>query len=202
MTRAHSPWPLFCDDLDLARSWLRPQLQGYIPPHNGHVAISLGLGDELLSRIESGSLQTNADALRQWRFRVARLHGDTNPYCHLLPDRLFEQTLAAVINSKTTGLPLDVQLNGGIGDHIEALSMLLPWAKSQNCCLNLEMSAERQQQIEPLLPHWDQIQCNKNRTQGSPSIAAVPVMALRAAIANNAHPITYYNSFVLQKTIR
>ena len=32
-------------------------------------------------------------------------------------------------------------MNGGLGDHIEALSLLLPWAKAQNCCLNLEMDA-------------------------------------------------------------
>ena len=29
------------------------------------------------------------------------------------------------------GLPIGVQLNGGIGDHLEALSLLLPWAQAR-----------------------------------------------------------------------
>ena len=102
--------------------------------------------------MREGSIQADANALHQWRFRVARLHGETNPYRHLLPEGLFEQTLEAIAQSKTTGLPLCVQLNGGIGDHLEALSLLLPWAKAKDCCLNLVMGTERQQQIEPLLP--------------------------------------------------
>ena len=86
------------------------------------------------------------------------------------------------------GFPLGVQLNGGIGDHIEALSLLLPWAKARNFGLNLEMTAERQQQIEPLLQKWDQIRCNNNLEQRS---ASIPVMALRAVVASNAEPSQY-----------
>ena len=50
------------------------------------MAISLGLGDELLEGVQSGTLQADANALRQWHFRIARLHGDPNPYRHLLPE--------------------------------------------------------------------------------------------------------------------
>ena len=199
MIGLHSPWPLFSDDLDLARSWLRPHLRGVVSLSNGHLAISLGLGDALLNQVQSGELQTSADALRQWRFRIARLHGDANPYRHLLPDGLLERTQAALMHSKATGNPLSVQLNGGIGDHIEALSMLLPWAKSQNCCLNLEMSTERQQQIKPLLRHWDQIQCIKSNEQ---STVSIPVMALRAAVAESTQPNSKYCPWLPQKLAR
>ena len=142
MTGFHSPWPLFGDDLDLARSWLRPQLQGLVSLRTGHLAISLGLGDALLDRVREGGLQADANALRQWRFRVARLHGETNPYRHLLPEGLLEHTLEAIAQSKSKGRPLCVELNGGIGDHLEALSLLVPWAKAQSCCLNLKMGTE------------------------------------------------------------
>ena len=106
----------------------------------------------------------DSSALRQWKFRVARMNGDDNPYRHLIPESLLEHTTGRNrTEQKKTGLPLIVQLNGGIGDHIEALSLLLPWAKAQNYCLDLEMSAQRQQQIGPLLHQWEQIRCNQER---------------------------------------
>ena len=142
----------------------------------GHLAISIGLGDVLLNGVNEGSLQANPGAIRQWRFRVARLRGETNPYGHLVPTELLEQTLACIEKSKTSGLPICVQLNGGIGDHIEALSLLLPWAKAQDYCLKLEMGAERQKQIEPLLPQWNQRRCRKNPHQNQ-AISPIPVMA-------------------------
>ena len=162
MTEHHSPWPLFGDDLKLARSWLRPQLRGHVSLKTGHTAISLGLGDALLNGVRSGELQAEAKALRQWNFRVARMKGETNAYFHLLAEGLLENILAVIEHSKSSGNPLYVRMNGGIGDHLETLSLLLPWAKAQNCRLNLEMDPERQQQIQPLLPPWNQIQCSKN----------------------------------------
>ena len=48
MTVHHSPWPLFGDDLELARAWLRTQLRGFVPLRTGHLAISLGMGDALV----------------------------------------------------------------------------------------------------------------------------------------------------------
>ena len=188
MTRLHSPWPLFSDDLDLATSWLRPQLQGEISVRVGHQAISLGLGDALLESLKKGSAQADPNALRQWHFRIARRNGEANPYLRLVPKPLFQDTLAAIAQSKALGTPLSVQLNGGIGDHLEALSLLLPWAKKQNCCLNLEMSAARQHQIEPLLLKSNQIQCNKTKTQ---DISSIPIMAFRAAVTGNAEPTNY-----------
>ena len=111
----------------------RPQLRGVVPNRIGHVAISLGLGDALLDGLRAGDGQAEAKALRQWNFRVARSHGDSIPtatYCL----RDFSSESCAIANSKTSGHPLDVAMHGGIGDHIEALSLLLPWAKAQNLC--------------------------------------------------------------------
>ena len=195
MTGLHSPWPLFGDDLELARSWLRPQLRGVISLRTGHQAISLGLGDALLDGFRAGESRAEAKALRQWNFRIARLHGEANPYRHLLPEGLLERILDRITHSAITGQPLDVQMNGGLGDHIEALSLLLPWAKAQNCCLNLEMDAERQKQIEPLLPRWNQIQCNKNHEENKVPIS---VMALRAALASHSESL-HYCPWLMQK---
>ena len=188
MTKSHSPWPLFGDDLEMARTWLRPQLRGAVSLRTGHIAISLGMGDALLSGLKSGEMQSDADAQRQWRFRMARLHKDTNPYRYLLPDKLFEETQTAIAHSRTTMVPLGVQLNGGIGDHLEALSLLLPWAKAHHHCLDLVMEAKRQQLIEPLLTKWDGIRCSKSRERDA---ALIPVMAMRAAVIGNAGTHSY-----------
>lgn len=193
MTEHHSPWPLFGDDLELARSCLRPQLQGVVSERTGHLAISLGMDAELLDGVRRGSMQADEISLRQWNFRVARLHGETNPYLHLLPEGLLNQTLATVARCKTTGDPLSVQLNAGIGDHLESLSLLLPWAETKNLRLNLEMNATRQQQIEPLLPERNQVQCNMTPEGGA---ASIPVMALRAAVLCESQPVAQYGQWL------
>ena len=79
MTGPHSPWPLFGDDLELARAWLHPQLRGVVSLRTGHLAISLGMGDALLGDVQSGAVQTDANALRQWRFRWPGCVADQSP---------------------------------------------------------------------------------------------------------------------------
>ena len=196
MTWLHSPWPLFCDDLDLARRWLIPKLKGDVPVRAGHLAISLGLGAELLAGVQSGALQAEPDALRQWRFRLARLRKESNPYRHLLPDGLFEQTKEALAISKAGRNILNVELNGGIGDHLEALSLIIPWALSMDIRLNLVMNEERKRQIEPLIPSKQKIHCvaaNQSRSN------AIPIMAVRAGLMEIKG--THYNAWIPSLTI-
>ena len=122
MTSSHSPWPLFGNDLDQARSWIRPQLKGVVPMRTGHLAISIGLGAELMEAIQTGLLVAQTDAINQWRFRLARLYRERNPYVHLFSNKLHEQSLKILNKIKRSKGSLGVELNGGIGDHLEALS--------------------------------------------------------------------------------
>ena len=73
-------------------------------------------------------------------FRLARLHRDANPYRHLLTDELLENVLTEIENCKSRKITLGVELNGGIGDHLEALSLIIPWAQMHDINLNLVMS--------------------------------------------------------------
>ena len=188
MTWPHSPWPLFCNDLNQARSWVKPQLQGAVSDRTGHLAISLGLGVELLDGVRSGALHADPMSIGQWRFRLARLRRDANPYQQLLPEGLFDQILIALANAKSGKETLEVELNGGIGDHLEALSLILPWAKTFNVNLKLVMSKERQQQIEPLIPNYEKISCiTRNKCKSNP----IPVMALRAGLVEENLPANY-----------
>ena len=116
----------------------------------GHLAVSLGLGDALLESVKKGSSQASAKAVSQWHFRVARLHGEANPYRHLLPKGSCEQILAAVDHCKSTGLPLHVQMNGGIGDPRNPQPVIALGQSTEPVSIP-EMHAERQQQTEPLL---------------------------------------------------
>jgi len=192
MTWPHSPWPLFCNDLDLARTWLKPQIQGVVPRRTGHLAISLGLGTELLEGVQSGTLQTDPNSLYQWRFRLARLRKEANPYRHLLADGLLEQIIAALTSVKLGRHTLGVELNGGIGDHLEALSMIIPWAQSCNAQLDLVMSEERQHQIEPIISKHKNLRCI-TRSESKPN--PIPVMALRAGLTEEAN-LTHYSPWI------
>ena len=50
MTGAHSPWPLFCNDLDQAQQWVSDQLaRSPTDTKLGHQALSLGLNDAVPS---------------------------------------------------------------------------------------------------------------------------------------------------------
>ena len=75
MTGVHSPWPLFCNDLDQAQQWVRSQLER--TPTNqtlGHQALSLGL-TEIVRQLLSHDLNIEDATKRQWKFRLARLSG-------------------------------------------------------------------------------------------------------------------------------
>ena len=76
-----------------------------------------------------GELQAEAKALRQWNFRVARSHGIRIPTAYCLRDSRANHGRAQTAKPQDI---LDVAMHGGIGDHIEALSLPLPWAKAQN----------------------------------------------------------------------
>lgn len=149
MNGLHSLWPLFSTDLALARDWLRPQLlQAPVRVRSGHMALSLGLVAEveaLLARPE----QLERGAAPQWRFRLARLRGEANPYAELVPETLQHLCASRVEYCLQQGGALPVSLNGGLGDHLEALSLLVPWARRNDVALTLQTS--RQHQLAPLL---------------------------------------------------
>lgn len=174
MTRPHSPWPLFTADLELARAWLQPQLEGPSPDLRcGHTALSLGMVDAVQALLAQPSRLPPA-AAAQWGFRLARLEGQRNPYATLVPRELQQAAGHAVRASQTSGQPLAVSLNGGIGDHLEALSLLLPWARQHGIALELHTSGERQQQLTPLLGAAAGLQWSDR-----PGLA---VMALRSSL--------------------
>ena len=77
-----SCWPLFSNDLDLARDWIEQVLdRDENPLQAGHQALSLGMQDVVLRRMQALLDGPHAEVCqRQWGFRLARMRGDRNPY--------------------------------------------------------------------------------------------------------------------------
>jgi len=183
MNRPHSPWPLFTDDLEAARAWLRPQLENApVGLRTGHLALSLGMVDTMEHLIQQpDALAPGASA--QWGFRLARLRGANNPYSQLVPaalQQMADQTIRRCLN---TGEALAIELNGGIGDHLEALSLVLPWAQGVGLALELRCHTKRQQQLASLLA--DQPGLNWTSQPG------LPVMAVRHWLCGQSKPVAY-----------
>ena len=120
---------------------------------------------------------------------IARLHKDRNPYRYLLSDELLKRILITLENSEFRKRVLGVELNGGIGDHLEALSLILPWAQSKDFHIDLVMSEERYQQLNTLIPQTENIKCITNNKIRSETI---PVMAMRAALAEQSNSANYH----------
>ena len=143
----------------------------------GHLALSLGLVASIKALLQRQG-HFEAQAIDQLSFRLARLKDLPNPYNSLIPASLKTSTERAVAETLWRGSPLMVSLNGGIGDHLEALAILIPWAKLDGIKLTLHTSQSRRQQLSRVLQDYPQLQL------GAP--AGIPVMALRGWIKENA----------------
>ena len=178
MKQPHSCWPLFTADLALARSWLEPQLhQPPVGVRTGHLALNLGMVATIEALIQRQG-HFEAQAITQLSFRLARLQDLPNPYNSLIPASLKTNAERAVAESLWRGSPLEVSLNGGIGDHLEALAILIPWAQLHGINLALHTSKSRGQQLSRVLQDHPSLEL------GAP--AGLPVMALRGWIRDHA----------------
>ena len=151
MTGAHSPWPLFCNDLDQAQQWVSDQLaRSPTDTKLGHQALSLGLTDAVRQLLNQGNLNLEDATQRQWKFRLARLSGAKNPYAELIPPDMQTFTDLQMDHARRMGVPAVVSLRGGIGDHLEMISMLLEWSRIDAHPLILQVTPQRQKALAPL----------------------------------------------------
>ena len=187
MTSAHSPWPLFCNHLDQAQQWVRDQLaQTPTDRKLGHQALSLGLTDVVLQLLGQDTLKLHDATRRQWKFRLARLSGAMNPYSELIPPDMRTSTDIQMNHAKQMDMPAVVSLNGGIGDHLEVISMLLEWSRMDMHPLILNVSPQREQILSPLIASIPQLELQSRVNQPS-----VPVMAMREWICRHCGSIPY-----------
>ena len=152
MNEAHSPWPLFCNDLNQAQKWIIDKLvQTPTDRQLGHQALSLGLTGIVKKIINQDNLNLQDETVRQWKFRLARLNGSLNPYAELIPPDVQIYTDLQINHAKREGIPAVVSQVGGIGDHLEAISMLLTWSENEKMPLILQVNPQLKEMLTPLI---------------------------------------------------
>ena len=123
MTGVHSPWPLFCNDLDQAQQWVSNQLaRSPTDQKLGHQALSLGLSHAVRHLLNQSDLDLEDVTQRQWKFRLARLSGSKNPYAELIPPDVKNFTDLQIDHARRMGVLLRA-LSHDVSrrDHIPAL---------------------------------------------------------------------------------
>ena len=153
MVVSHSPWPLYCPDLALAQQWLLDAWgqAAELPWGLAMLGPSLGLLEESATLLAQQPERLRYPLDRHMAFRLARGAGAANPYAALLPEPIQEADHAWLEAIQAAGAPLAVELVGGIGDHLEQLSLMLPWAEERQQPLVVFMTPERQAQLERVL---------------------------------------------------
>ena len=152
----------------------------------GHQALSLGLTGEIRQLLSQEKLNLQDATKRQWRFRLARLSGASNPYAELIPPDVQTFTDLQMDYARRMGVPTVVSLLGGIGDHLEAISMLVEWSKRDKHPLILQVTPQRQQALTPLIDNIPQL-----TLQCSVHPRAVQSMAIREWICRHYGSIRY-----------
>ena len=161
MKLVHSPWPLFSDDLDFAQRWMRDQLSRFpMSCAAGHNALNIGLREEVERHLAGQRKDDRDDHSRdyQFRFRLARLDGASNPYQELIDSSYHGKIYRLVAEAAQSKTPLAVQLFGGLGDQLEMLSLVLPWGSRHGVPLRLIAEEQRCELLEPLLPEHANIE--------------------------------------------
>ena len=187
MTDSHSPWPLFCNDLDQAQQWVNYQLEcSPTDKQLGHKALSLGLNEKVKGILSESKLEIHDETKRQWKFRLARLSGARNPYSELVPPDLQSLTELQMDHAKRMGLPAVVSLFGGIGDLLEGISMMLEWSRIAQHPLILVVTPEHEKLFSPLVRSIPEL-----TLQSSLNSRAIQSMAMREWICKKFGPIRY-----------
>lgn len=178
MTSNHSCWPLFGDDLAMARDWVKFRLNiSPIDVRIGHQALSLGLIEEVIELLEETNRFTEI-AAAQLNFRIARLNNEPNPYDELLTEAIKNKVNKIINNELAQSNAINVAINGGIGDHLEALSLVIPWATSKCAKVNMHIDQQRQTQLSAILSKFSWINIKAS--------GGIPILALRGWIKDNS----------------
>jgi len=186
MVMVHSPWPLFCPDLRLAQQWLLSawQTQDTISWDLAMLGPSLGLLEESAALLQQTPTKLTPPVDRHLAFRLARGAGRDNAYGLLVPEAMHQEDQTFLHHVVADGSLLGVDLRGGIGDHLELLSLLLPWTRRQKLRLRLLVTPERQHQLGRLLSSWPTVQL---ASPDDPGMAVVfQAMNIRAVMGTLA----------------
>ncbi len=136
-------WILYSDNLELAKEYVTEEIKdqlsrNYFNVKIWHIALSLGMNSFVRDILKL--CQPKKDRLYySLQFRLDRFYGEANPYSNLYPDYSIEEASKIIEEQVNKGM-LRVALNGGLGDQLEAISVLKPLANKVGARLELDLN--------------------------------------------------------------
>ncbi|WP_320677336.1 hypothetical protein [Prochlorococcus sp. MIT 1300] len=149
---------MFTNDLDHARKWLKeawraspahPQL-----PQLVHWGLSLGLYEEVEDWLADYTNELPILYQQKIHYRIARIKGKANPYLTLVTEKRMEK-VANEFKSRSSkdSSSIRININGGIGDHLQFFSLLFWWNSLTAKSVHVEISQGRAEQFGELLQY-------------------------------------------------
>lgn len=87
--------------------------------------------------------------------------------------------MSKIINNELTqSNTINVAINGGIGDHLEALSLVIPWAENKGIKVNMHIDQKRKRQLSAILSKFSRINIEAS--------GGILILALRGWIKDNS----------------
>ena len=143
-------WALFGDDLKAAQqSILEAHKKQPNNLHLLHLAISCGLHGTIQSIVDTDHLSISDRATLNYRLQLLRGNEDS-AFRSIIGDQLASDTSIAIEQSLKNSMPLKIKMLGGIGDHLEALSIMQSWCTKHGININLHIQPNRIRQIKRL----------------------------------------------------
>ena len=141
-------WALFGDDLKEAQqSILETLIKHPGNLHLLHLAISCGLHDTIQSITDSDDLSIDYRATLNYRLQLIK-GNERTAFRAIIPDHVATDTSNTIEQSLKNNRSLDVKMLGGIGDHLEALSIMNGWCAKHGINVRLHIQANRIKQIK------------------------------------------------------
>jgi hypothetical protein len=157
---SHSPWPLFSQDLSLAREWLRGRWDHPdLDPQLLHWGLHLGMAEVLREWLQVHSHRISAIQQRKLWYRLSRLEGRSDAALAFLEPEALRSGGETLRHVKEEGKSLRIRLNAGIGDHLQDLALIHSWSAATRIPVILETEVSRQRQLQRLLANspWLQL---------------------------------------------
>ena len=163
---------LFTNDELLARKALAEmERRGEISTNQGaHWAVSLGdedLADLLYTKLERND-NAGTSLVKGLQFRKERKKGTKNCYQAVL--QLEEENRKRIIKEAEN---TNIELCGGIGDHLEELSRIIPWMEKNNISLKFSSTLNRIRQLEPITGKYQWVRQSSNAVKSKVFLAAL-----------------------------
>ncbi len=146
-------WPLLSNDLHFAQKWILSTIHKETKNLRLlHQALSIGLYDDIAKILKD--LPITNEEKSTLLYRISLKKGNINEsYRSIIHPALINDCQKLINLARTKRNPLNVTLKGGIGDHLEAISIIHAWQCEFPTKIHLSMSDQRKKQLARMIEH-------------------------------------------------